>query len=112
MQAIRTKCRDSKNLVYVALLGEKKNCFTLPWYPVPGYLSFASFGERNPRASDDRHFPPDLEEGLCFYRSKTQRKVNMDLGGALLLILYAFSMQFSFSLSFSLNSLNNLRNHD
>lgn len=63
MQSIRTKCRDSKNLPYVTLLGEKKNCFTLPWYPVPGYLSFAGFGERNLRVSDDRHFPPGLEEG-------------------------------------------------
>lgn len=36
----------------------------------------------------------------------------MDLGGALLLVEYAFSMQFSFSVSFSLNSLNNLCNHD
>lgn len=31
----------------------------------------------------------------------------MDLGGALLLILCAFSMQFSFSLSFSQNHLPN-----
>lgn len=100
--AKRTKCRDSENLAYVTLLVEKKICFALSWYPVPGYLSFAGFGERKLRVSDDKHFPPGLEGGSCFYKSKTQRKVNVDLGGALLLILYAFSMQFSLSLSFFL----------
>lgn len=60
--------------------------------------SSAGFCERYLRASDDRHVPPGLKECKCSCKSKIQKKVNVDLGEALLLILYSFSVQFSFFL--------------
>lgn len=47
-------------------------------------------------------------EGLCFCKSKAQKQATMDLGGALLLILSAFSMRFYFSFSITFLTMSKL----